>query len=63
MIKRCIKEGKQDCYTKSHLWLNDEKIQLAIYKCIFLSGDKLSAQKLVKVVGDYLGSQRITNIV
>lgn len=32
-------------------------------KCISSSEDKLSAQKLVKAIRDYLGSQIVTNTV
>ena len=63
MTKRCIEEGKQGCHTKSHSWFNDEGVQLAVCECISSSGDKLSAQKLAKAVGDHLGSQTVTNTV
>ena len=55
MTNRSIGEGKQACHTKSHFWLNDEVVQLAVRKFISSSRDKLSAQKLAKPVGDYLG--------
>ena len=61
MTKRCIEEGKQGCHTKSHSWFNDEGVQLAVCECISSSGDKLSAQKLAKALGDHLGSQTVTN--
>ena len=60
MTKRCIKEEKQGCYTKSQLWFNDEGIQLAVRECISLSGNKLSVQKLAKAVGDQLDPQTVT---
>ena len=63
MTKRCIEEGKQGCHTKSHLWFNDEGVQLLVHEYISFSGDKLSAQKLAKAVKDYLGSQTVTNTV
>ena len=63
MTKRSIEEGKQSCHTKSRSWFIDKGVQLAVRECISCSGDKLSAQKLGKAVGDYLGSQKVTNTV
>ena len=63
MTKKSFEKGKQGCYTKSHFWFNDKGAQLAIRECISYSGDKLSAQKLAKALGDYLGSQTVTNTV
>ena len=56
MTKRSIKEEKQGSHIKSHSWFNDEGVQLAIRECISCFRDKLSAQKLVKAVDDYLVS-------
>ena len=63
MTKRCIEGKKQGCYTKSHSWFNDEAVQLAVREYISSSGNKLSAQKLAKAVGDHLGLQTVTNTV
>lgn len=63
MTKRYIEEGKQSCHTKSHSWFNDEGVQLVERECISSSGNKLSAQKLAKAVGNHLGSQTVTNTV
>ena len=52
MTIRCIEEGKQGCHTKSQFWFN-EGVTLAVHECISSSGDKFSAQKLAKAVGDY----------
>ena len=63
MTKKSIEEEKQGCHTKSHFWFNAEEVQLAVHEFIFYSVDKLSAQKLAKAVGDYLGSQIVINTV
>ena len=63
MTNRAIEEEKQGCHTKFHSWFNNERVQLAVRECISCSGDKLSAQKLAKAVGDYLGSQTVTSTV
>lgn len=63
MTKRNVEEEKQYYFIKSYYCFNDKRIQLAIYKYISYSGYKLLAQKLAKVVGDYLGSQIVRNIV
>lgn len=60
---RGIEEGKQGCHTKYQSWFNDEGVQLAVRECISSSGNKLSAQKLAKAVGDYLVSHMVTNTV
>lgn len=63
MIKRCIEEKKQGCYTKSHVQFNDEEVQLTIHECISSFVDKLSAQKLVKGIKYYLSLQTVINII
>ena len=63
MTNRSIEEGKRGCHTKSYSWFNDEGVQLAVRECISCSGDKLSAQKLAKAVGEYLGSQTAISTV
>lgn len=63
MIKKSIEEGKQGCYIKFHSWFNGKRVQLVVCKCVSCFGDKLSAQKLVKAVNDYLGLQTVTNTV
>lgn len=63
MTIKYIEKEKQGCHTKSQSWFNDERVQLAIHKFISFSGDKFLAQKLAKVIKDYLSAHIVTNIV
>lgn len=54
MTKRYIVERKQDYYIKSQSWFNNEEVQLTIYEYISSFKNKLSVQKLAKVVKSYL---------
>lgn len=63
MTDQTIEEGKQGCHIKSQSWFNDKGVQLAVREFISCSGDKLSAHKLAKAVGEYLGSKTVTSTV
>lgn len=63
MIKRYIKERKQDYYTKSLSKFNDKEVQLVVYEYISLSRNKLSAQKLPIAKENYLCLEIVTNTI
>lgn len=58
-----IEEGQQGCHIKSRSWFNDEGVQIAVRESIASSGDKLTAQRIAQVVGEYLGSEKATTTV
>ena len=54
----CIEDGNQGCHAKSHSWFNDEGVQLSVREHISSSGEKLTAWRIAKAVGEYLKSNR-----
>lgn len=49
-----IKKRKQDCDIKSQFWFSNKGVKLNICEYISFFGDKLLAQKLAKVINNYL---------
>ena len=63
VTSHCIEDGNQGCHAKSHSWFNDEGVQLSVREHISSSGEKLTAWRIAKAVGEYLKSNQARDAV
>ncbi|RPA99707.1 hypothetical protein L873DRAFT_1767021 [Choiromyces venosus 120613-1] len=61
--ERIIDEGRRGCFAKVRSWLNDEGVELAVREWISGAGERITVHGLAKVVGDYVQSRWVTEVI